>query len=182
MNAALGAFLEGRAAAALEDVVWPNVGLHFDVAAYITEAVPPLVLVTSVRAILIHGRTVLVFDDPVTGPHVLPGGQRQQGESVTETLAREVTEETGSRISQTPRRLGVLHLRLLSAKPSPRYLYPYPDTLQMVYVAWVGDGGPPTSRDDFVVAPRFVSAREAAALALPVTERAFLDAALQGMP
>ncbi len=51
----------------------------------------------------------------------------------------------------------------------------------MVYVAWAEDGGPPTSRDDLVVAPRFVSAGEAAALALPVTERAFLDAALQGM-
>lgn len=178
MDAALRSFLEGHVAAAREDVFWPNVGLAFNVAAYLTETEPPLALVTSVRAVLRRSGSVFVFDDPVTGtPHIVPGGHREPGESPMETLTREVLEETGCRIDGSPRRLGVLHFHLLSPRPTNDW-HPYPDTLQLVYAAWAREGDLPTSRDDFVVAPRFVPATEVTAIGLALTERVFLDAGL----
>lgn len=77
-----------------------------------------------------------------------------------------------------PRRLGVLHLHNLSPqRHDPRYEYPYPDTLQWVFVADVaGDAAP--SDDPFVENGRFVPADAARRSITSPAERLFLEAAL----
>jgi 8-oxo-dGTP pyrophosphatase MutT (NUDIX family) len=67
------------------------------------------------------------------GEQILPGGRREQGETLEQTLRREVIEETGWAID-APRLLGCLHFHHLSSKP-PGYAYPYPDFVQPVFIA-----------------------------------------------
>jgi len=91
---------------------------------------------------------------------------------------REIREETGCAIAGEPRRLGVLHLHNLSPqRHDPRYKYPYPDSLQWVFLADVtGDAAP--SDDPFVDNGRFVPADAARALIASSVEGIFLEAAL----
>jgi 8-oxo-dGTP pyrophosphatase MutT (NUDIX family) len=67
------------------------------------------------------------------GEQILPGGRREQGETLEQTLRREVIEETDWAIN-APRLLGCLHFHHLSSKP-PGYAYPYPDFVQPVFIA-----------------------------------------------
>jgi 8-oxo-dGTP pyrophosphatase MutT (NUDIX family) len=162
---------------AIEQWYWPTLGQRFDVAGYLTAIEPPLDLVVSVRAIARRGDQVFVFESEGT-THAVPGGRREPGESPAEALVREIREETGCAIVGAPRPLGVLHLHNLSPRGhDPRYKYPYPDTLQWVFVAEVsGDALP--SDDPFVDNGRFVSVDEARGLLTSAAERLFVDAAL----
>jgi 8-oxo-dGTP diphosphatase len=155
---------------------WPTIGQHFDVSAYLTTMDPPPELVVSVRAIARRGDGLFVFESE-GGTHLLPGGRREPGESPDAALVREIREETGCTIAGTPKRLGLLHLHNLSPqRDDPRYKYPYPDTLQWVFVVDVtGEAAP--SDDPFVDDGRFVSGDEARRLVSSVVERLFLDAA-----
>lgn len=106
--------------------------LRLQVTTYLTGQEPALDAVTSVRAIVLCGAEVVVVRDP-TREHILPGGRREPGEALEQTLRREVLEETGWEIGP-PRLLGVLHFHHLTARPAG-YAYPYPDFLQLIYVA-----------------------------------------------
>lgn len=156
---------------------WPTIDQHFDVAGYLTAMAPPLDLVVSVRAIARRGDEVFVFESE-GATHAIPGGRREPGEAPGEALVREIREETGCAIVGTPRPLGILHLRNLSPRRvDPKYKYPYPDTLQWVFVAEVaGDALP--SDDPFVDNGRFVSIDEARSLLASPAERLFVEAAL----
>lgn len=136
----LAAYLAGRDPVARGSVVWGKEGEErwpLDVTAYLTEDCPPLAYVTSVRALVLKDDALLAMDDEA-GLHIMPGGRREPGEAPVETLRREVLEESGWTLRVGPL-LGVLHFRHLGPEPSRAaaspYHYPYPDFLNLVYLA-----------------------------------------------
>lgn len=160
-----------------EEWYWPTLDQRFDVAGYLTTADPPVDLVVSVRAVAFRGDELFVFESEGS-THAIPGGRREPGESPDAALEREIREETGCAILGTPRPLGILHLRNRSPRRiDPQYKYPYPDTLQWVFVAQVSGEAAP-SEDPFVDNGRFVSVEEARALLVSPAERLFVEAAL----
>jgi len=75
MNTDLAEFLAERVPIATELVACGD-QMRFEVAAYRCVLLPPLPYVSSVRAIVFHGESVLVQQDQHHRP-VLPGRQRQ---------------------------------------------------------------------------------------------------------
>ena len=78
----------------------------------------------------------MVVRDP-GGDHVVPGGRREPGETLMQTLAREIAEETGWRFSSA-RAFAALHFRHLTPAPDG-HPYPYPDFFQPLFVLEAGD-------------------------------------------
>ena len=109
---------------------WPPLRLR--ARTYLSTALPPLDLISSVRALVRRGDQMMVVRDP-TGVHILPGGRREAGETLMQTLQREVLEETGWTI-RDPRLLGFVHFHHLTPRPAD-YRFPYPDFLHVIYTA-----------------------------------------------
>ena len=158
-----------------EQAEWPPVRLR--VRTYLTTTLPPLDLVSSVRALVRQGYQILVVRDPVS-VHILPGGRREPGETLMQTLEREVLEETGWTIRE-PRLLGLAHFQHLTPRPED-YRYPYPDFLHLVYVA-TADRYDAAQRevDGHELAAGFQPLAAVAGLPISLAERALLRAALQ---
>ena len=125
----LDIFLSKNTVAANEIVTWGD--MRLEVNTYLTDHLPPLDWITSVRAIVRNGLNVMTVRDPER-LHILPGGRRENDESLEQTLAREILEETGWEVVN-PRLLGVKHFHHLTQKPAG-YSYPYPDFLQIIFV------------------------------------------------
>src|SRR5579859_4927179 len=125
-------FLASRNPLSEEDQVWGNGDLAFTVRAYICQDCPPLEYVTSVRALVFQDDKLLTITDE-QATHILPGGRVEKGETREATLRREVLEETGWTLRNI-RQIGFLHYRHQNLKP-PEYRYPYPDFIQLVYMA-----------------------------------------------
>jgi ADP-ribose pyrophosphatase YjhB (NUDIX family) len=113
-----------------EVVAWPPLQLR--VRTYLTTTLPPLDLISSVRALVRRGNDIMVVRDPIS-VHILPGGRREEGETLLQTVQREVLEETGWTIRDT-RLLGFVHFHHLTPKPAD-HRYPYPDFLHVIYAA-----------------------------------------------
>jgi ADP-ribose pyrophosphatase YjhB (NUDIX family) len=128
--ASLAEFLAAHQAQTHEDGRWPD--LRFQLASYLCRRLPPLELIGSARAVLLRagqGMQVMVVRDPGS-VHILPGGRRQAGESLTQTLRRELLEETGWAIHQ-PYLLGVRHFHHCRTAAG----HPTPDFFQAVFAA-----------------------------------------------
>jgi 8-oxo-dGTP pyrophosphatase MutT (NUDIX family) len=172
MNSELTNFLESLTPTVTEADQWGE--LNFQVAGYLTASAPPLEYVTSVRAVIRRNEDVLVITAP-DREHILPGGRREPGESLLETLRREALEETGWSL-RSLRLLGFKQFHHLTPKPD-NHPYPYPDFLQAVYAA-TAETYHPDQRiaDDYELDARFLPIAEVRALALSPVQWMFLDA------
>jgi ADP-ribose pyrophosphatase YjhB (NUDIX family) len=172
----LAAFLENRSPVARETIVWDD-GYRFDVDSYLDTSLPPDRFVTSVRGIVLRGDLVMVQRD-LSGQHIEPGGQRENGETFEATLRREIQEETGWSVASA-QLLGFIHFHHLNPAP-PGYQFPHPDFLQAMYLVGVGDFTPHARLDDgYELDTTFASIAEARSLRLTAHERTFLEAALR---
>lgn len=168
-------FLAGRTPRITEPLTWGN-ALRFDVAVYLGADLPPLPLVTSVRAIVRRENAILVQQDR-DSRHILPGGRCETGEEPEVTLRREVREETGWSLGPVTV-LGFMHYHHLTPRP-PGYAYPYPDFCQIVYAAWAVDLDKSMVLDDeYVLGTELVPVAEARCMDLSQRERHLLRAAL----
>lgn len=102
---------------------------------YVTDVPPPVEHVRSVRCVAFRGGRVLALRDRV-GAHVLPGGRREPGETLRQTLERELLEETGWTIG-VARLIGVVRLHWLQERPAhlPEDSPYYPDFLWLIHTA-----------------------------------------------
>ncbi len=136
----LAAYLARQIPVAWGSVVWGKDGEErwpLDMTGYLTSEMPPLAYVTSLRAVVLRDDAVLAMEDD-DGLHILPGDRREAGEAIEETLRREVLEESGWTLRLGPL-LGFTHFRHRGPEPSlavdSPYHYPYPDFLNLIYVA-----------------------------------------------
>ena len=133
MKLEIASFLQELKPAVEESAVWRDGQMFLSIRTYLGSKSPPLEYVTSVRCVLLHKEAVLVVHSTDGTYHILPGGRREDNESVKETLRREVLEEAGWTIKGESL-LGFMHFHHLSPKPEG-YTYPYPDFFQLVFRA-----------------------------------------------
>jgi LmbE family N-acetylglucosaminyl deacetylase len=95
MTPELATFLARHTPGRAGMVVWENGCLPLRIAGYLSDALPPLDYVTSVRSLVFQDGALLVLRNR-DGMHVLPGGRREAGETLEHTLAREVLEATAT--------------------------------------------------------------------------------------
>jgi 8-oxo-dGTP pyrophosphatase MutT (NUDIX family) len=138
---AIARYFAGREAVGETQVVWGGGTVPLRIAGYFTDELPPLEHISSVRCIVFKDDAVLVVREGEQGEraHVLPGGRREPGETLGETLERELLEETGWTVA-APRQIGVVWLhhlgpRPLGARPDSPQVRWYPDFLWVIYTA-----------------------------------------------
>ena len=172
----LASFLDRYTPQCEESAVWGAGTLPLHITAYLGQETPPLSYVTSVRSLVFRGDELLVLHNQ-DGAHILPGGRREAGETLEETLRREALEETGWTL-QALIRLGFMRFHHLSAKP-PDHPYPHPDFVQVIYIAEAGDYIPTAKLpDDYEIDADFRSLVAVQALALTPSEHFYMSAAL----
>ena len=151
--------------------------LRLRATAYLGQDLPPLRFVTSARAVVLRGESVLVQQDR-DSRHVLPGGRRENDESVEATVRREVAEESGWSLG-TVDLLGFIHFRHLDPI-QPDYRYPYPDFLQLVHAAEATTHSTAARLEDgYEIASADVLLAEVRRLPLTQHELIYLDAAMR---
>jgi 8-oxo-dGTP pyrophosphatase MutT (NUDIX family) len=171
----LASFLAQQLPLTEETVTWQSIHMQFHVTSYLSRELPPLDYITSVRGLILQEDQVLAVRDPESF-HILPGGRREKGETLLQTLERELLEETGWTI-HPPYLLGFLHFHHLTPKPA-NYQYPYADFLQLVYTAQAKIYIPGARRtDDYELDAFSHSIADIAALHLTAGELAYLTAA-----
>lgn len=106
---------------------WEDVPLEFHVS--LSSELPPQAFVGSVRALVLRGEKVLLVHASV--PILNVGGRCESGETLQETLLREVAEETGWRVSPIAV-IGFIHARHLD-KQRPNWGRPAPDFVDPLF-------------------------------------------------
>lgn len=172
----LSAFLARQKPIATEDVVWGE-SLRLRLSAYLSKDVPPLRYVSSARAVVLRGGSVLVQRDR-DSRHIIPGGRLEQNETPEVALRREIGEETGWSLGRVEA-IGFLHFRHLDPK-QPDYRYPYPSFVQIMYGAEAIAHCPELMiADDYVVGADLMSVAAVRKLELTPKELMYLGAALE---
>jgi 8-oxo-dGTP pyrophosphatase MutT (NUDIX family) len=178
MDTELAAFLQRHMPGPHESALWGDGTVPLSITSYLSQEMPPLDYITSVRAVMLQGEKVLVVRDPV-GHHILPGGRREAHETLRETLQRELREETGWSLKEV-RHLGFLHFQYLAPFRPEWGAYPYPDFLQVIFTGQA-EAYHATARetDGYELEAVFRSQSELADLKLSAVDLAFLEAALR---
>ena len=174
-SAALAQYLTRFQPAASQVAHWPKAKLR--VTAALTENLPPREFTLSVRAIMFRDRNVMVITDP-NSIHLTPGGRCEPGESIDETLERELLEETGYKV-RTRQLLGVMCFEHLTPRPDvcPPHLFPL--FFQPVYHVEAGDCDESRrERDGFEISAEFRPLELARQWAQDPVTSLFLDRAL----
>ncbi len=176
LNPDLAHFLSHHHPVAQHLVFWGKGAIQLHVAAYLTDEPPPREHVTSVRAVVLRGTTVLVLRNE-DSYHILPGGRREDDETFKETLRREVLEESGWEVHPVSI-LGFLHYHHIRPERQ-EYRFDHDDFLQVVYTAQAVEEVPGARiADDYEIEAVFRPHAEARSLLSDSTERVFLGAAL----
>ena len=110
---------------------WP--AMRVRVRTYAGEHDCPDALITSTRAVVFRGRSVVVVRERDGPDHINPGGRREPGETIEATTRREVLEECGWHVGPL-KLLGFHHLRPLGDKPAG-HVYPWRDFIHLIHVA-----------------------------------------------
>ncbi len=183
MDTALTGFLAQQTPLAQSTATSADGRIVLTVTTYLGENRPPLAFITSVRALVLHSTEpmVLVVRD-VHGQHIVPGGRREPGEALEETLRREVLEETGWLVSD-PRPLGFIHCHHHTPPPPEFAAYPYPDCLQLVYLAvaqrWLSEA---RQTDGPELGAEFRPLADVQALPLTPGERIYFEVGTRRLP
>lgn len=175
MDTNLNKYLKSLNLSNREQWDWGSMQLQADL--YLTQKLPQQKLVTSVRGIIFKGDQVLVvYNDHEQ--HILPGGRRERGETYLETVKRECLEETCWDI-EVQQVLAVTHCQHQTPKPD-KYVYPYPDFCQIIYVARATTYYPDRMIDDeYVTGAEFRPIADVKKLELTPNQHTLLDAALK---
>jgi ADP-ribose pyrophosphatase YjhB (NUDIX family) len=172
----LANFLALSTAQAREEVSWWSVPTPLQIAAHLGRDYPPLAYITSARSLVFREQTLLVLRN-AERTHILPGGRREEAETLEDTVRREVLEETGWSV-QAPHLLGFMHFHYRDAKPEG-FPYPHPDFVQVVYVSHAEAYHPGAKlAADYETEACFLSIPQVQMLPLTPSERLYLSVAL----
>lgn len=130
---AFAAELERRTPIFDGEAIWPQARLR--VRTFVGEPDFPPELLSSARAVVFKGSRVVVVREQHGEHHIEPGGRIETGESVEQTVRREVAEECGWSVGALTQ-LGFHYLEPLTPKPS----YAGPRWGQMVHALFIAEG------------------------------------------
>lgn len=154
-------FLDGKTAVAQSRQVWqwPTQPITLQQQTFLCATLPPDDLISSARAVVIRHDEVMVIQNPTEEPYIIPGGRREPGETVLETLHRELLEEIGWTVRNTAV-IGTVHFQHLTPKP-PDYPYPYPHFFWAIFAAQADEYHPQAIvPDEYVAHSKFRLIRE----------------------
>lgn len=175
-QADLDTFLRRNVPMAEEQVAWGGGTVPLRLASYLSRELPPLDFVTSVRGVVTSADQVLVVRDPES-LHILPGGHREDGETLLETLRRELLEETGWTIDDVSL-VGFQHYHHLG--PRPRQARRYPHFIHLIYGARPASFHPDRREpDEYVLDAQLLPHGELPAIGITPAELNFLEATLR---
>lgn len=156
--------------------MWGGGAMSLQIVAYLGQGAVPLAYVTSVRSLVFRADTLLVMRNH-DSTHIAPGGRREKGERLEDTVRREVLEEAGWTIH--PALLGFMHFHHLAPKPEG-YVFPHPDFLQVVYMAQAETYCPDAKLpDDYEIETTYLPLAAVHSLPLTDSEQVYLAAALE---
>jgi 8-oxo-dGTP pyrophosphatase MutT (NUDIX family) len=152
MSYDLNRFLQGQTAVSTTHPTWQwqTYTLSLCEQTYLCPTLPPDELISSARVILLRGDEVMVIQDHQNKPYIIPGGRREPGETILQTLHREIGEETGWTVRDTAV-IGFTHFQHLTPRPDG-YPYPHPHFFWAIFAAQADQYDPTRLKDDFYVA------------------------------
>ena len=151
MSLTLATFLQGQTAVSQTHPTWQwqNNPLPLQQQTYLCPTLPPDELISSARTVLLRGDEVMLIRDHKDQPYIIPGGRRESGETVLETLQREIREETGWSVRDTAV-IGCIHFQHLNPKPTG-YPYPHPHFFWAIFAAQADGFDAAAIEEDFYV-------------------------------